>query len=362
MALPGPRHVALLGSLALLVAALALAGRASSTAERAPAPTQLWSLSHRSIDATPGTALRSRRLARAPISWRGGPVTASTGETVDVRVSEALPVETATPEAWAEFFVSLAHGPELSRLTAYIATFEEVQSICGSSALGCYSADELIAPGEALIDGTTPEEVLRHEYGHHVAFNRVNPPWVAVDWGPKQWASAADVCARVTRREAYPGDEGSNYALNPGEAWAETYRLMDERRAGITTATWPIIAPSFYPGEAALQAAELDVLEPWSGTHTTVFARTFERKTKVWWVPLKTPLDGEYRISVTLPKGAEHDVALVGADRRRVLKRAQWVSQRVKRMSGTICGQRALFVRVTKVGAPGLVRVSVATP
>ncbi len=27
---------------------------------------------------------------------------------------------------------------------------------------------------------------------------------------------------------------------------------MDERKAGITTATWPIITPSFFPDEAAL--------------------------------------------------------------------------------------------------------------
>jgi hypothetical protein len=45
-----------------------------------------------------------------------------------------------------------------------------------------------------------------------------------------------------------------------------------------------------------------------------------------------------------------------------VLKRLQWTGQRVKRADGTICGQRALFVRVTQQGSPGRVRVSVTTP
>ena len=104
----------------------------------------------------------------------------------------------------------------------------------------------MVAPGETVAD-IAPEEVVRHEYGHHIAFNRLNAPWTAVDWGPKRWASAANVCARVARREAYPGDEGSNYALNPGEAWAEAYRLMDERKAGITTATWQIVVAELLP-------------------------------------------------------------------------------------------------------------------
>jgi hypothetical protein len=221
----------------------------------------------------------------------------------------------------------------------------------------------MVAVGETIETGATAEEVVRHEYGHHVALHRLNTPWAAIDWGPKHWASAADVCARVTRKEAYPGDEGSNYARNPGEAWAEVYRLMDERKAGITTATWPIIAPSFYPADAALQAAERDVLQPWHAGKTTLFSRVFRKPTKkVWWIPLTTPLDGDLRISATLPNGANHEVALVGPDRRTVMRRAQWVGQRVKRLTGSVCGQRSLFVRVTQSGALGRVRVSVATP
>jgi hypothetical protein len=310
------------------------------------------------LDAAPSAGT----LARAAQTFRGGPSATSTGETGDVRVSDSLPLETATPEGWAEFLAGLTHGPEITQLTTYIVTFTEVQEICGSRALGCYGGNRMVVPGELVAD-ISPEEVLRHEYGHHVAYHRLNAPWTAIDWGPKRWSSEANVCARVSRREAYPGDQGSNYARNPGEAWAETYRLMDERRAGITTGTWPIIAPSFYPTDAALQAAEQDVVAPWTAQRTTASTRVFGKKTpKVWWIPLATTLDGDYRLSATLPSGGTSEVALVAADRRTVVKRAQWVGQRVKRLEGSICGQRSLFVRVTLKGALGRVRVSAAIP
>jgi hypothetical protein len=304
---------------------------------------------------------RINRQAQSAITWRGGPVVTSTGETVVVRVSDTLPAE--TPEKWAEFIAHLTHGPELSQLSTSIATLAEVQDICGGRALGCYGGNQLISFGEATIDGTTAEEVVRHEYGHHIAYHRLNSPWLAIDWGPKQWASAATVCSRVSRGEAYPGDEGRNYAQNPGEAWAETYRLMDERKAGITTASWRIVSPSFFPNEAALVAAEHDVVLPWTVNRKSSYRRVFGKRTsKTWWIPVSTPLDGELQLNATVPKGGLYEVALVAGNRSTVLRRAQWVGQRVKRTATNICGRRSLFVRVTQRGALGRVTVTTATP
>ncbi len=314
----------------------------------------------RSFEGPAGTA-RVNRSARSALTWRGGPITASTGEIVQIFVSDSLPAE--TPEKWAEFIATLTHGPELARLRSNIASLAEVQDLCGARALGCYSGNEMVSLGEVAPDGTTPEEVVRHEYGHHVAWNRLNTPWRAVDWGPKHWASAATVCPRVTRREAFPGNEGSNYSQNPGEAWAEVYRLMDERKAGITTASWPIIAPSFFPDEAGLLAAERDVLQPWTVNQKSVFRRTFAKGAKkVWWIPLPTLLDGDLVLNATLPRAALHEVALVSANRSTVIRRAQWVSQRVKRLTTGVCGHRSLFVRVSPSGGAGPVTVTVSRP
>jgi hypothetical protein len=353
---PIPRRLAVLVSGALLAIALALvAARGADPA--APAAVRAWSLEN---DAASHVA--SRTLARSAATYRGGPITTSTGETVDVRVSDALPLET-TPEGWGEFLVHLTHGPELAQLEAYIVTYDEVQEICGTRALGCYARDQLVAPGEAVLD-ITPEEIVRHEYGHHVAAHRVNDPWVALDWGPKRWASAANVCPRVSRNEAYPGDEGLNYALNPGEAWAEVYRVLEERKAGIGTSSWSIVAPSFYPDDDDLAAAEQDVVKPWVARSARLFTKTFGKKSpRVWWISLATPLDGNVRVNATVPAGGGSvDVALVGADRRTVLRTAQWSSQRVKRLDASVCGQRSLFVRVTQKGTLGRLRLSISTP
>lgn len=306
------------------------------------------------------TTLRPSRLQQAAVQWRGGPVTTSTGETVTVLVSESFAPD-VTPESWAEVLVSFVHGSELQQLTTYVAPLTEVQEICGARALGCYARDRAITLGENLPDGTTGEAVLRHEYGHHIALYRSNDPWAAIDWGPKHWASAANVCLKASRREAYPGDGGQNYSLNPGEAWAEVYRLVDERMAGVTTATWPIIAPSFYPTEAMLQAAERDVVQPWTAGQKTVSRRAVARG-RVWWLPISTPLDGSYAITVTVPRGGQHEIVLTAGNRRTVLKRATRTGPRTRHISGTICGQRSPYLKITQKGATGPVSVAVTKP
>jgi hypothetical protein len=357
MASAGTRLAALL--VGVLVAGAAGGGVGASATSTAPNDGAYA----RSFDGQVGAGeVRLDRLARISATWRGGPIATSTGEVVTVLVSDSLPAE--TPEKWAEFLAKLVHGRELSRLTTTIATLDEVGDICGSRALGCYSGNEMIAMGEPTIDETTPEEVVRHEYGHHVGLHRLNTPWPAIDWGPKRWASAASVCQKVSRREAFPGDGDRNYAQNPGEAWAEVYRVMDERKAGITANSWPIIVESFYPSEAALVAAEQDVLRPWTKNRIATYGRTFRKPTKKpWWIPVQTPLDGELKLSALLPRQGEFEVALVAANRRSVLKRAQWVSQRLKRAGATnVCGQRSLFVRVTPKQGSGRVSVTISTP
>jgi hypothetical protein len=307
------------------------------------------------------TTLRPNGIAQSDIQWRGGAIKASTGETVTVRVSNAFAPEAVTPENWAEFLAQRVHGPELSRLAMYIAPLSQVQQLCRGEALGCYSRNTAVSVGETMPDGTTAEEVVRHEYGHHIALYRANTPWSAIDWGPKYWASTANVCARATRHEVFPGDGQQHYTQNPGEGWAETYRLMDERKSGVTTGRWQIVDRGFYPTDAMLQAAERDVLQPWTKGQKTVHRRTL-KKGQVWSIPLSTPLDGAYSIIMALPRGGKHEGALVNSDRRTIVKRASWARKRVRRITGNVCGQRSLFVRVTQTGGLGPVTVTVSKP
>ncbi len=220
----------------------------------------------------------------------------------------------------------------------------------------------MVSMGETSF-GVTAAEVVRHEYGHHIAFHRTNAPWLAIDWGPKNWSSAVDVCERANAQTAYPGDEGDHYSLNPGEAWAETYRLLDERKAGAVGSGWQIIDSSFYPTETALQAAERDVVQPWTAGRRQALRRTFtKRGAATWLIPLATPLDGILDVQVALPPGGLHEVALLSADRRTVLQKGLWSSLTLKTLTRTLCGDRSLFLRVTRKGALGRVTVTATTP
>jgi len=163
----------------LVLAAAASIGRASASSEPFQ-PLVARAIPHADVAPKPARA-------RAATSWSGGPTTAATGEVVNVYVSPSLPPELGTAQTWADFIAGLVHGPELAKLTAYIAPLDEIAEMCGEDALGCYGSNELASMGETEY-GITAAEVVRHEYGHHIAWNRLNTPWTAVDWGPKNWA------------------------------------------------------------------------------------------------------------------------------------------------------------------------------
>src|SRR5436190_15816365 len=219
------------------------------------------------------SAPRTLALAAAPSGYWGGVYKVATGENVTVYASNAFPMEPALGQRWADFLASLVHGPELSTVTVLLSTSAEIARVCGQDALACYSARGalLYAPGEDPSPSRSAEAVITHEYGHHVAANRNNAPWDAVDWGPKRWDSSMQVCAATKQGRLSPGAEDPvRYEQNPGEGWAETYRLLNQRRLGLPESPWEIVSQALYPSDAALAAAQLDVTSPWeSDTATT---------------------------------------------------------------------------------------------
>jgi hypothetical protein len=268
---------------------------------------------------------------------------------VRISVSDTYAPSDSIGERWADFFAGLLHGDELRLLHVSIAPLVEVQALCGSRALGCYGDNELVMTDETA-GGFEPEEIARHEYGHHVAFNRANPPWKPLESGPKRWASYARVCARTRAGTAYPGDQSLLYRLNPGEAFAESYRLLHDVRAGTVDLLWPIVDRSFYPDAGALQAVEEDVVAPWRWDPANVVRRGFRRTTgRAAVLRVATPFDGTLVVRLRPP--ASYDLSVVSSgEPLRATGHAS--SARETRVTYQICGQRSLALRVAPSAVP----------
>ena len=346
-----------------LLAAFSVAaggGSAAPTEPNAPsAPAARFAPADARI--TDHRALTQRGVRRLRASaWWGGAYTSATGEQVTVYVSASYPQDDAVARSWADFFAALLHGAELQAARIYVAPLAEVGQLCGTHALGCYGGERIVTIGDEA-HGVSAHSVAAHEYGHHVAAHRLNPPWRALDWGPKRWATAMGICGRAAAGTVFPGDQGARYELNPGEAFAESYRLLNERRADPTASSWPILDPSLFPSVPALAAAGEDVVRPWSVTTRTVRRGRFAGGGNVWTTRVRTPLDGELRVTLDLPPATPYRLEISRADGR-VLARGLWSSQTRQVAQTTICGSRALSVRIVRQGPAARFAVTVTTP
>jgi hypothetical protein len=333
--------------------------------------TTTHSPSFRTSDLTPTATFRDGALRRGAAltklvknSW-GGPITAADGEVVTVFLSDAYPVDPAVQQSAADFLTQLYHGSELSAVSVYLAPLTEVGATCGVGAGGCYSDNRVVATGDALPDGTSAVNVLAHEYGHHVAANRINSPWDALDWGPKRWATAARVCSRAAAGTAFPGDEGINYQLNPGEGWAEVYRLLNFLKQAWPSwilTTWRIVDQSFYPNASSFAAARADVLQPWTGPRSRTWAvrlRNIAPKGRpVHVAPMRTliaaPLDGDLTVRLQrAPAGTTMSLATASG---------QIVAPAVHTvLSTTVCSRRQLVLTV-RAKKPGPFAATISAP
>jgi len=299
--------------------------------------------------------------AVAPAGYWGGQYRVSTGESVTVYASNSYPVDIALGQRWADFLASLVHGSELSTVTVLLATPAQISVTCGADAFACYSARgaQLYAPGEDPGSDLSAEAVITHEYGHHVAANRSNAPWLALDWGPKRWASSMQVCAQARRGVLVPGAEDPvQYTENPGEGWAETYRVLNERRAGLPETPWQIVEQSLYPTAAALTAAEQDVTTPWATGTTTTQTATLSQTRKTRTFTVATQLDGTMKMTLRASGGMRVSLDVFASS----TSAAHVVSTRAVSRTFTVCGARSYRFRLTDLSGRGSVSLTVAKP
>jgi hypothetical protein len=293
------------------------------------------------------TFLRSSRA-----SWWGGTYYTSAGEPVRVNFSDLYASDPATAQSFVNFLGQLTHGPEISRVTLWIAPWPLVQLLCGSAAaLGCYSpGSQFLAVIGNDVPGYTVEQVLMHEFGHHIANNRSNPPWLAGTWGTKRWASYQDVCNRAQSGIAFPGDEGAHYLQNPGEAFAESYMFLNAQRFGVALPPWTF-DPMFSPDSGALSTILDDVMSPYTGPKAFVWKGKLAKRGATKAATLPTPLDGDASFQVVAPRGSVFQIYENGT----------LVHSAGTDTSGRICGVRELKTRVIG-GTKGNFRVTATIP
>jgi hypothetical protein len=298
--------------------------------------------------------------ARTFALW-GGPYVTPTGETVNIRVSDSYAQDPAFAQQWANFLSTLYHGPELAKLTLELDPLNEVQRICGRFALACYSpgTQQIVAPGTDPDPTTSAESVIAHEYGHHFAANSNNSPWEAVDYGTKRWATYIQVCKGSETGKMYPGNEDSHYGLNPGEGFAEAYRVLNERHLGVAESSWDVVSSLFYPDAGALAALEQDVTAPWTTTTAAVVKGSFTKKGTSKGTTLLTPLDGQVTATLRTARTLKARVDLYEGTAR---VSSATTAGGAKTVRDTVCGTRAYSVRVTRLAGSGTYSVTLVRP
>jgi hypothetical protein len=284
---------------------------------------------------------------------------AADGNEVRVALSPQYASDPTVAQSYVDFLAGLPHGSELSQLRVYIAPPDEVLSDCGGvpGTLACYTNTDhlMIVPGEqpAQDTGVTVSYVVTHEYGHHVANNRSDAPWTAEDYGTKRWATYEHICSRVSAGTASPGDEGLLYTQNPGEAFAEAYRVLNLTKAGAASFGWDVVDKSFYPDATALSLVEEDVMSPWTGPTVTHVHGTFGYGTQRT-IRIGTPLDGSLVLRLHAPTKSSMRLALYAG--------TKLVGRASRSIVYKVCGARSLTVKVERSSGAGAFTVDIAKP
>ncbi len=313
------------------VIALGVTAGPASAQLPVPRPPSIDNLGKRPVppirDVTGRSSIGRARASQLRASTKRQSYRAYTGEEVNVVLSDYFVQEDAFKRYWANFFASLVHGFELPYATVYLASAGDKNALCGPdpALMACYLASggpwrEMLVinlqPPAAYASFT--EEIAAHEYGHHVAWNRDNRPWDAFDFGPKRWASYEGACPRTRAGTAFPGDQGQNYDLNPGEAFSEHYRVATG--GNVNSALRADVHDSFYPpDDEDLRLVREDVLDPWGGNTVRRWRGRLRGRRKQTSKAFNTPLDGTIRVTVGGVRGSDFDLFLkVG---RRTVKR-----------------------------------------
>lgn len=272
----------------------------------------------------------------------------SRGMKVQIWTSPEFLPDAAAARSWANFLTALPQASDAEGLTVYFASESETASICGAGIVACYqpSATLAVLPGSRPAGAAPVEEIAAHVFGHHIASQRSNYPWRAIEWGPKRWSTYQRVCQEPRgRRPSSP--RINTHRTGSSEGWAEAYRAV----AGGRRSQWGAADKWFKPNLKARRLVLDDARRPWTGNADTVRSGSFEAgagATQTYRLP--TPLDG--RIRLTLQAGINLDVTLAvkNGDSQRTLGKDSGAS-RQKRLVADSCGEAGFVTVVLRLRA-----------
>ena len=163
------------------------------------------------------------------------------------------------------------------------------------------------------------------------------------------------VCSLTNAHQLFPGAETSlEYQFNPGEVFAEDFRVLNEERLGLPVAPWQVVDKSLQPDAEALTLLQQDVLTPWTSNNSTqVSGRFLAHGTSVRTYREPDTLDGSFAVSV-------HTNAHV---RVQILKAGHVVAHGTTSAHTVICdGSRNYSVRITRTSGSGAFTLTVSKP
>jgi len=283
---------------------------------------------------------------------------------VDITSACAANCTADDPQQIADFIGTLIHGPEVDLLTVQLDTPFQIIFDCGLGAEACYYSgeDKIVLSGdeETGSDGASRDFVLAHEYGHHVAQHRYLPaPFGgAVNWGTERWASLEHVCQGRRHGRLFPGDEGSHYFEDPGEAFAEAFAHY---RFPLAFVRWRYSA-ALRPTPAAFEAIREDTLSPWSQQASFALSGHVPARGEGAAVEiLPTPLDGMVSLRPSLHRRG-YELAL-RSRAGRLLRRSRHSLDSRGMLDYTVCGESRLRLTITSTRRrPGPFKLQVQRP
>jgi len=367
-----------------VLAALLVLGACQGRADASlPVPNAALTPEQAAAAALPGGKFRDRVLPQRPRNRaraaaavnprdpsgriRGGLYTGRAGNstaTLRVYVSNRFATwDRSVNQLWANRFVAMLKGKEISTLRVYITPLVEIRSpsVCGPWADSCYDPNDgtIYLTGQRPEDGADINQIAMHEYAHHIATNRLNTPWDGSMWGPKHWATAQRVCWYTAERQMWPTDPMNHYEDHPGEIWAESYRLVTSAHQGLPPDPWEILNPRWDPTGKSdlLSAIRRDVLQPWTGPRTTSASGTLssagpQSVTR----QVSLPLDGQLSATLKVKGSLKTRVEVTNSNGTRI------GSSSTRSAAVTACDLRTANVVVRRTGGSGSWSLKIVSP